>query len=63
MQEQTGRQTKRQTPKMKTTRTVIILYKTDKNAKWGKNNQCTDTPPLQFYLYIDYLIQTIDFIF
>ena len=24
-----------------------------KNAKWGKNNQCTDTPPLQFYLYID----------
>ena len=22
-----------------------------KNAKWGKNNQCTDTPPLQFFIY------------
>ena len=53
MVEQTHRQidsqTDKQTPKLKTTRIVIVLYETDKKRKWVKNDQCTDTPPLQIY--------------
>ena len=55
MAEQTDRQTNKQKTKLKITRIVIVLYETDKNSKWVKNNQRTDTFPLQIYLYIVYI--------
>ena len=44
-------QTNKQTPKLKTTRIVIVLYEGNKKCKRHKNTQCTATSPLQNYLY------------